>query len=172
MSGNRFFLLQSYQRLTNFLTGLSYSVPPLFLRWILAWEFGKAGLEKLQGSNWFAEIAFPFPFNLLPAEYTWQLATFFEIAGAVGLIFGLATRFFSLSLITLTIVAIYTVHWPAEWNSFSDLAMGFRIIDENNDGLGNYELPLLFVVMLTPLLMGGAGKLSLDYLIKRKLNHK
>lgn len=163
-------VITQYQKITSALDYLSQSIPQLLLRWILAWEFGKAGWEKLHGTNWFADISFPFPFNMLPVEYTWQLATYVEIVGAVALIAGFATRFFSMSLIILTVVAIYTVHWPAQWNTLSELAMGFRIIDDTNDGFGNYELPLLFVVMLMPLLFGGAGRLSVDYLIHEKLN--
>jgi len=157
-----------YKKTVCYLNFLADSIPPLLLRLILAWEFGKAGLEKLHGTNWFADISFPFPFNLLPPDISWHIATYFEIFGAAALVLGLATRFFSVSLIILTIVAIATVHWPTEWNTLSELLSGFRIIDEAGDGFGNYELPLLFIVMLLPLLFGGAGKLSLDYLIKRK----
>lgn len=157
-----------YQSVINLLNDLSTIIPPLLLRFILAWEFGKAGLEKWNGSNWFADITFPFPFSLLPADISWALATYFEIFGAIALVIGLATRFFSFSLIILTCVAIAAVHWPTEAYTFSDLLTGFRIIDENEDGFGNYELPLLFIVMLIPLVFGGAGKISLDYLIKKK----
>ena len=72
------------------------------------------------------------------------LATFFEILGAFALAFGVATRFFSLSLIILTVVAIAAVHWPEHWSSLSELFKGYRIIDENEDGFGNYKLPLLY----------------------------
>jgi putative oxidoreductase len=157
-----------YKKIVCHLNFFADSVPPLLLRLILAWEFGKAGLEKLHGTNWFADISFPFPFNLLSPDISWHMATYFELFGAIALVFGIATRFFSISLIILTIVAIATVHWPAEWNTLSDLLTGFRVVDEAGDGFGNYELPLLFIVMLLPLLFGGAGKLSLDYLIKRK----
>ena len=34
-----------------------------------------------------------------------------------------------------------------------------------SDGAGNYKLPLLFVVMLLPLVFHGGGKLSLDHLL-------
>lgn len=150
------------------LNKISESVPPLFLRLILAYEFGEAGYEKLHGVNWFADITFPFPFSLISPEINWQIATYFEILGAVALILGLATRFFSVSLIILTIVAIATVHWPNQWDSLSDLWTGYRIIDEKGDGFGNYKLPLIYIVMFLPLLFGGAGKFSLDDLIKRK----
>ena len=142
-------------------------LPQLALRLILAWEFGEAGYEKLHGTNWFADLSFLFPFNLLPPDISWGVATFFEMVGAFALTLGLATRFFSFSLIVLTIVAIASVHWPEHWSNLSELVRGYRIIDENNDGFGNYKLPLLFIVMFLPLLFSGAGKASLDYLIKK-----
>ncbi|HPH05791.1 MAG TPA: DoxX family protein [Methylotenera sp.] len=151
----------------NGLNAFSDSIPPLFLRLILAWEFGEAGFEKLHGTNWFADIAFPFPFNLLPPDISWGMATFFEIVGAFALAFGVATRFFTVSLLILTVVAIASVHWPEHWSNLSELLKGYRIVDENQDGFGNYKLPLIYMVMFLPLLFGGAGKLSVDYWLKK-----
>ena len=34
---------------------------------------------------------------------------------------GLGTRFFSASLLILTVVAIAVAHWPAEWVTLADL---------------------------------------------------
>ncbi|MES2580790.1 MAG: DoxX family protein [Pseudomonadota bacterium] len=164
--------INSYKKYIGHLDFLSDSIPPLLLRLILAWEFGKAGIEKLHGTNWFADINFPFPFNLLSPEISWSIATYFEIFGAIALVLGLATRFFSISLVILTIVAIASVHWPEYYTSLDNLITGFRVVDETGDGFGNYELPLLFIVMLLPLFFGGAGKLSLDYLIKAKSTNK
>ena len=147
-------------------------LPQLGLRLILAWEFGESGFEKLHGTNWFADVTFPFPFNLLPPDISWGMAIIFEIVGAFALVFGITTRFFSISLIILTIVAIAAVHWPEHWSTLAELIKGYRIIDENNDGLGNYKLPLLFIVMFLPLLFNGAGKLSVDYLVKKSLNKR
>lgn len=157
-----------YKQGINSLNALADSIPPLLLRLLLAYEFGEAGLAKLNGSNWFANVTFPFPFNLLSPEISWHIATYFEIFGALALILGFATRFFSISLLILTIVAIASVHWPEQWSNFNELWTGYRIIDEDGDGLGNYKLPLIFIVMFIPLIFGGAGKLSVDYLIKRK----
>jgi putative oxidoreductase len=143
-------------------------LPQLSLRFLLAWEFAESGFEKLHGTNWFADLTFPFPFNLLPPDISWGIATYFEIIGAFALVLGLATRFFSISLIILTIVAIASVHWPEHWNSLAELFRGYRIVDEENDGFGNYKLPLLYIVMFLPLLFGGAGRFSLDYWIKSR----
>ena len=158
-----------YQSITNNLNHLGDWLPQLFLRFILAWEFGEAGFEKLHGSNWFADINFPFPFNLLPPDITWSMATYFEILGAIALAIGFATRFFSLTLIILTIVAIAAIHWPADWNTLSELLTGYRITDKAGDGFGNYKLPLLFLIMLLPLLFKGAGKFSFDHVLKRHI---
>ena len=156
-----------YQLISEKLEALGTWLPQLFLRLILAWEFGEAGFEKLHGTNWFADINFPFPFSLLPPDISWHIATFFEIVGAFALVFGIATRFFSISLIILTIVAIAAVHWPEHWNTLSELLKGYRISDSEQDDFGNYKLPLLYIVMFIPLLLNGAGKLSVDHLVKR-----
>ena len=146
------------------LDGLGRWLAPLGLRLILAWEFWEAGREKFSGSNWFMNIKdqFPFPFNLAPADLSWTMATWFELIGALALLLGLATRFFAFSLLVLTVVATAAVHWPDNWMMFSDLIQGYAITDK---GHGNYKLPLIFFVMLLPLVLHGPGKLSLDALI-------
>ncbi len=166
MSTNNQFV-QWYQFFCEKLEALGTWIPNLFFRLILAWEFGEAGFEKLHGTNWFVDITFPFPFSLLPPDISWGMATFFEIVGAFALALGLATRFFSISLIILTIVAIAAVHWPEQWTTLGELLKGYRISDPEQDGFGNYKLPLLYILMFIPLLLNGAGKLSIDYLIKR-----
>jgi len=67
-----------------------------------------------------------------------------------------------LSLIVITAVATAAVHWPAEWGSLGALWEGYVITAK---GAGNFKLPLLFVVMLLPLVFYGGGKLSLDELL-------
>ena len=163
-------LVSMYQALCSKLDAVGTWLPQLGLRLLLAWEFGESGFEKLHGSNWFADTTFPFPFNLLPPDVSWGMVIVFEIVGAFALVFGLATRFFSISLIILTIVAISAVHWPEHFSSLSELLKGYRIIDEDSDGFGNYKLPLIYMVMFLPLLFSGAGKASIDYLVTSRIN--
>ena len=139
---------------------------PLGLRLILAWEFFDSGLTKLRGSNWFGSVLdqFPFPFDRLGAELNWLAATWGELAFAVLLALGLFTRLAAFSLLIITVVATAAVHWPAEWASLAELWKGYAITDR---GHGNFKLPLLFALMLLPLVFHGAGRLSLDALVAR-----
>jgi putative oxidoreductase len=142
---------------------------PLLLRLILAWEFWEAGLTKLRGENWFGQIpwadwqkGFPFPFDLLSTDLNWLFATWAELVFAVMLLLGLLTRFTAISLVVVTMVATAAVHWPAEWNGVAELWKGYVI---TSNGFGNFKLPLLFVVMLLPLVFHGGGRISLDHLL-------
>lgn len=146
-------------------------LPQLALRAIVGWEFFEAGLAKLGGDNWFAAVQddFPLPFSVLPVEVSWFLATWTELLGGIGIWLGLATRFWSAGLIILTIVAIAGVHWPAGWDTLGELWRGYAISDQ---GFGNYKLPLILLVMLLPLLLGGAGKASLDHAIRRYVERR
>ncbi|MBU8977845.1 MULTISPECIES: DoxX family protein [unclassified Lysobacter] len=144
--------------------GVGAWLAPLGLRVLLAWEFFEAGREKLQGENWFAELAdkFPLPFSLLGANVNWTLATWTELLGSIALLIGLGTRYAAATLFVVTVVAIHAVHWPSEWSSLAELWQGYAI---SNDGYGNYKLPLIYLAMLLPLMFGGAGRLSVDHLI-------
>jgi putative oxidoreductase len=146
-------------------------LPQLALRAIVGWEFFEAGLAKLGGENWFAAVQadFPFPFSVLPVDLSWFMATWTELVGGIAIWLGLATRFWAAGLVILTIVAIAGVHWPAEWHTLSELWQGYAITDK---GFGNYKLPLILLVMLMPLLLSGAGKASLDHLIRRYLERR
>lgn len=147
--------------LTERLDGTGHWLAPLGLRLILAWEFWEAGMQKFRGENWFTGIQdkFPVPFNLAPVDLSWTLATWAELIGAVALALGLGTRFFAFALLVLTAVATVSVHWPADYASVSELWRGYAISDK---GFGNFKLPLLFALMLLPLVFQGGGKFSLD----------
>ena len=155
------FVIDALCKVVAFLNWFGDWLPQLGLRLLLAWEFWEAGVQKYRGENWFADIQdkFPYPFSQLPVDMSWTLATWTELAGAMLLVLGLGTRFASAALLILTIVATAAVHWPQEWSSLSDLLQGYTITDK---GFGNFKLPLIFMVMLLPLLLRGPGMLSLD----------
>ncbi|MGA6539853.1 DoxX family protein [Stenotrophomonas sp. NPDC101269] len=142
-------------------------IAPLGLRLLLAWEYLESGREKLHGQNWFGDLqqAFPFPFDQLPASLNWHLATGLELVGALCLLLGLGTRLAAGSLLVLTVVATWAVHWPMHWDGLAELWQGYAITDQ---GFGNFKLPLLFMAMLLPLALQGAGPLSVDHLLRRQ----
>lgn len=160
--------ISAWESLTARLRGIGQLLPPLILRLIMAWEFWESGVEKYTGANWFTDIQsrFPFPFNVIPSNISWAMATYFELGGAILLVFGLFTRFAAYSLLILTFVATAAAHWPDMIAMWSDLAKGYAITDM---GYGNFKLPLLFVVMLLPIIFQGPGKISLDFLLSRAL---
>ncbi len=161
-------LLNTWDSVTSLLDDIGHWIAPLALRSIMGYEYFEAGLMKLRGDNWFGGIqdSFPFPFNVIPADLSWFIATWAELVGGIALWLGLGTRFFAATLMILTVVAALAVHWPQEWNTLAELWQGYAISD---DGFGNYKLPLLFFIMLTPLLLLGGGKLSLDHFIYRAI---
>jgi putative oxidoreductase len=162
-------MIKFYDNLTSRLRASGDYVWPLLLRLILALEFFEAGLKKLRGENWFGDIpwldwqkGFPFPFDQIGIDLNWLLASWGELVFSSLLFFGLFTRFAAISLVVITVVATAAVHWPAEWNSLAELWGGYVITAKL---AGNFKLPLLFVVMLLPLVFYGGGRLSLDHLL-------
>ncbi len=154
-------------KLSHWFDSRAKDLAPVFLRVLLAYEFGEAGLEKLHGDNWFAGLAFPFPVNLLPVDVSWTMATGLEVIGSIALFLGLMTRFFCAAFIVLTVVAIAAVHWPAEWHSLGELWKGYAITDQ---GYGNFKLPLMYLLLLAALMFSGGGRLSVDDWLRQRLS--
>lgn len=122
----------------------------LFLRLMLAYGFWEPAKNKWADINaiaeWFESLGMAAP------KLNAYLAATTEMAGVFLLTLGLATRIISVPLIITMIVAIKTVHW----------ANGFAA------GENGYEIPLYYMLMLFVLLTFGPGRLSLDYLLKKK----
>lgn len=154
-----------FTQLLNALDSVGFWAGLISLRLIVGWDFFESGLEKFHGDNWFADIQdrFPFPFNLLPLNINWSLATWFELLGGVALVAGLGTRFFSASLLVLSLVATASVHWPEAWHTWGELAQGYVFTDK---GFGNFKYPVVLMGMLWTLLWMGPGRLSLDHVVR------
>jgi putative oxidoreductase len=139
-----------YLTLTQKLSNLQ-DIPLLLIRLILAYGFYGPAMMKLNDvsaiADWFTNIGIPAP------TLNAYLATYTELAGAMLLTLGLGTRLISIPLIITMLVAIKTVHWEN----------GFNASDNG------YEIPVYYMIMLITLLFAGPGRVSLDYLIRKKL---
>ena len=138
-------LIEKYISTLNLLRDL----PPLVFRLTLAFGFYGPAMKKWEDINavgtWFAKMNYPFPhLNAYMAAGT-------ETVGFVLLALGLATRFITLPLMFVMVIAITTVHLN---NGFECSKNGF-------------EIPFYYLVMLFSLLVTGAGKFSVDALIAR-----
>jgi uncharacterized membrane protein YphA (DoxX/SURF4 family) len=59
-----------WKRVVNVLDPAGDWVALLPIRLLMAYEFGKAGMMKFNGNNWFSNVQdnFPFPFNVIPVR--------------------------------------------------------------------------------------------------------
>ncbi|HSS66817.1 MAG TPA: DoxX family protein [Gammaproteobacteria bacterium] len=130
--------------LTHWLGGFPKSVIELGLRAGVAAVFFKSGLSKI--ANWELTVqlfAEEYAVPLLPPELAAYLATAAELACPALLIIGLGARFGALALLGMTAV-IQIFVYPESWAEH-----------------------LLWASIFVYVLTQGAGKLSLDYAIKR-----
>jgi len=165
---NRF--TELYDRLTDRLRAAGDWIAPLGLRLLLAYEFYTAGTMKagVDGTpGWFANKAFPPPFDWFSAGMNWTMVTWTEILAALALLFGLFTRAAAFALVMVTTIAIVSTHWPESWTGLGQLWEGYSVsrVVEDGEFRGNFRVPMLFLAMLLPLLFAGGGKLSLDHLL-------
>lgn len=141
-----------YLRFTEKMRQLE-DAPLLALRLVLAYGFYHPAVAKWSDINsiisWFRDMGIPMP------ALNAYLAASTEAAGVVLLVLGLGIRFITIPLIITMIVAIKTVHG----------ANGF---EAGNNG---YEIPLYYILMLFTLFVYGAGRVSVDYFLDRKLKN-
>jgi uncharacterized membrane protein YphA (DoxX/SURF4 family) len=171
---------------------------PLALRLYLVPVFWIAGTNKLSAMNnvieWFGNQAWGLglPF---PTVMAW-LAVSAEVLGAIALLVGLATRWFTVPLMATMLVAAFSAHAKNGWQAVADPRSPFpnanvegamERLDKARDLLkdhGNYEWltetgnfvisnngmewAITYFVMLLALFFTGAGKLSLDHLIAQR----
>jgi putative oxidoreductase len=131
------------------------TLAPLLLRFALAVIFLYHGLAQVggtdnqMGANWMKDSSgTPLP-SAQPAVV--QLAVAWgQLLGGVAMALGFLTRLAALGLIAIMAGAIATVHWPH----------GFDIQH------GGFEYNFAIIVMCLCLVLGGAGPLSVDQLLR------
>ncbi len=130
-------------------TEMAKDLPLLFMRLVLAYGFWGPATMKWNNIDgiieWFEGMGMPFP------TLNAYLAASTEMAGVFLLLFGLFTRLISIPLMVVMLVAVFTVHFT---NGF----------EAGNNG---FEIPLYYLIMLFTLTVYGAGRFSLDSIIKR-----
>lgn len=150
-------------------------VPLLFLRVILAYTFFGPAMLKLNDiestAGYFEYLGIPLP--LLNA----YMAAGTELVGAVLLGLGLLTRFISIPLLFIMIIAIATVHgangfnvtmpgdaftWESPYINGAEIPHTVVVLQNG------YEMVMYYMAMLMVLVSKGAGRLSLDFLIFKK----
>ena len=155
---------------------LTQDVVLLALRFMLAYTFFGPAMMKVQDvasvAMWFDSMGIPLP------TLNAYMATATEVSGVILLTLGLGTRFISIALMGLLSVAILTVHGV---NGFAFVKEGSEVVNPYVNGelidgtlvvLNNgYELVLYYMLMLSVLISSGAGKLSADYFLQKKLGH-
>jgi len=138
-------LIQFYREFSR-LSEYTHSLTLLLARCTIAYGFYEPAMLKWEDipsvAEWFASMDIPFP---MQSAY---LASSVETAGVVLLMLGLFTRFISIPLIIVMIVAIVTVH----------LDHGFSASDNG------FEIPLYYMLFLLIFFSQGAGRFSLDHL--------
>lgn len=137
---------QSYMEFSR-LSEFGKSLSLLFARIAVAYGFYEPAMMKWADINsvaeWFGSMGIPFPtLNAYMAAGT-------EAIGVVLLTLGLFTRFISLPLIVIMIVAIVTVHLPHGFSA----------------GENGFEIPLYYMLFLFVFFANGAGKFSLDRIV-------
>ncbi len=106
------------------------------------------GVGKLSALLAEGPIQFPDPIRL-GAATSLTLAVFAEFFCSILLIFGIGTRLAAIPLLTTMLVAAIIVH--------------------ANDGIGKQELPLLYASIYLVIAIVGAGKISIDNWIYKKI---
>ena len=123
------------------------------------------GLAKLaRGPDHFTHIltALGVPF---PALLSWA-TILLEVFGGAAFLLGALVTLVSIPSLVVLAVAIVTVHLP---NGFSSIKLQSVDAMGAHFGQPGYETDLLYVVCILALMLCGAGPLSVDALIARRI---
>ncbi len=149
-------VIQLHNRLANLFRMIPEWLVSLLARLAAASVFWRSAQTKIAGGEWLGQnwsfwnvtestkLLFEYEYSvpLLPAELAAYMATFGEFFLSLILVVGLMTRLGALGLLVMTAVIQFFVY-PDAWN-----------------------VHILWAALLVYLIRNGAGKLSLDYLLK------
>ena len=141
--------INTYSTLTNTLHRILLPITLLISRYVVAMAFFKAGLVKI--SSWESTLflfEYEYSVPLLPWLWAAYIGTAVELIVPVFLLLGLVTRPFALLLFVFNIMAV--ISYPVIWQQ------------------GFYDHQL-WGLMLLLLVIHGAGKVSIDYWLSKKL---
>lgn len=135
------------------------------LRLIVGYGFAEHGYAKLaRGADNFTGIlhAIGMPF---PELFAWA-TILVELTCGVAVLLGALTRLVSIPMVVVLLVAIFTVHID---NGFSSIKL--QSVDATGPHFGQpgAETDLLYLAGLAALVLGGAGPLSVDGWLFRRL---
>ena len=139
-------LVETGRRVVSWLDGIPYTLLAIPLRFAVATVFWNSGMTKLP--NWDMTIALftdEYQVPLLPPDLAAYMAAAIELTTPVMLVLGFLTRPAAAVLLGMTAVIqifVYPMAWPTH---------------------------IQWVAMLLVLLARGPGKLSLDWLIWRRV---
>src|SRR5207244_505104 len=137
---------------------------PVPLRLIVGLGFMEHGFAKLaKGTDTFAAIlhalAVPAP------HFTAWVTILTELLGGLAILMGAFVSLVSLPMAALLLVAIFTVHLPYGFSSIKLIAVTATGAQFGPPG---YECDLLYVACLVTLVLGGAGPLAIDGLLRHR----
>lgn len=115
---------------------------------------GTAGFEKL-----LAQTGVPL------AHAMGMIVPYVELVGGIALVVGFLTRIISIPLIVVMLAAMFTINIHYGFSSIKMIGLN---ADGPVFGPPGYEINLLYIAILVFLLANGAGRLSLDHMLKRQ----
>lgn len=137
---------------------------PLPLRAIVGYGFMAHGYAKLaRGPDAFAAILQAIG---VPAPHVAAWATVLvELVGGFAILLGAFVVLASIPMAAVLLVALVTVHLPYGFSSIKLVAVTAAGAQFGPPG---YETDLLYIACLATLVLGGAGPLAVDGLLRRR----
>ena len=137
---------------------------PFILRIVIGFGFMAHGWAKFtKGADVFAD--FLFKLHVPQAHLMAWITIVTELVGGIALIMGLLTRFFTLPLIIIMLVAMFTIHINYGFSAVKTIGYSAQ---GPVFGPPGYEINLVYIAALVALFILGSGRYSVDALIVKK----